>query len=108
MIMENKELMSEWKKNSIRIGTPTNLLAAFTSFLPVLQSAVFLRENLRYEGSRRTGIFLQPVLRSHSSGTPFFHYCALPVKHHNEDILLHIRRTCKKGIRHTPFDSETK
>ena len=27
--MENKELMSEWKKNSIRIGTPTNLLAAF-------------------------------------------------------------------------------
>jgi hypothetical protein len=36
MIMENKELMSEWKKNSIRIGTPTNLLAAFTSFIPVI------------------------------------------------------------------------
>ena len=34
--MENKELMSEWKKNSIRIGTPTNLLAAFTSFIPVI------------------------------------------------------------------------
>ena len=34
--MENKELMSEWKKNSIRIGTPKNLLAAFTSFIPVI------------------------------------------------------------------------
>ena len=34
--MENKELMSEWKKNSIRIGPPTNLLAAFTSFIPVI------------------------------------------------------------------------
>ena len=34
--MENKELMSEWKKNSIRIGTPTNLLPAFTSFIPVI------------------------------------------------------------------------
>lgn len=33
--MENN-YMSTWKKNSIRIGTPTNLLAALTSFLPVL------------------------------------------------------------------------
>lgn len=33
--MEN-EYMSTWKKNSIRIGSPTNLLAAVTSFLPVL------------------------------------------------------------------------
>lgn len=28
--------MNTWKKNSIKIGTPTNLLAAATSFLPVL------------------------------------------------------------------------
>jgi len=34
--MENKELMKEWKRNSIRIGTPTNLLAAFTAFIPVI------------------------------------------------------------------------
>ena len=73
-----------------------------------VQEVMDLRGNLRYEGSRRTGIFLQPFLRIHSSGTPFSHYCALPVKHHNEDILLHIRRTCKKRIRHTLFDSETK
>ena len=33
--MENN-YMSTWKKNSIRIGSPTNLLAALTSFLPVL------------------------------------------------------------------------
>ena len=34
--MENKELMREWKKKSIRIGTPTNLLAAVTAFIPVI------------------------------------------------------------------------
>ncbi len=28
--------MNTWKKNSIRIGTPTNLLAAVTAFFPVL------------------------------------------------------------------------
>ncbi|WP_302805309.1 hypothetical protein [Cloacibacillus porcorum] len=33
--MENK-FMVEWKKNCIRIGAPTNLLAAATSFIPVL------------------------------------------------------------------------
>ena len=33
--MENN-YMATWKKNSILIGTPTNLLAAATSFLPVL------------------------------------------------------------------------
>ena len=49
-------------------------------------------------GAAGRACFLQPFLRIHSSGTPFSHYCALPVKHHNEDILLHIRRLCKKGI----------
>ena len=34
--MENKEFMKEWKRNSIRIGTPTNIIAAFTSFIPVI------------------------------------------------------------------------
>lgn len=34
--MENKEYMKSWKKKSIRIGAPTNLLAAATSFLPVI------------------------------------------------------------------------
>ena len=33
--MENN-YMSTWKKSSIRIGTPTNLIAALTAFLPVL------------------------------------------------------------------------
>ncbi|WP_455594254.1 hypothetical protein [Cloacibacillus porcorum] len=33
--MENK-FMVEWKKNCIRIGAPTNLLAVATSFIPVL------------------------------------------------------------------------
>jgi hypothetical protein len=31
-----KDYMSTWKKNSIRIGSPTNLLAAVTAFFPVL------------------------------------------------------------------------
>lgn len=33
--MENN-YMNTWKKNSIKIGSPTNLLAAVSSFLPVL------------------------------------------------------------------------
>ncbi len=33
--MEN-EIMGRWKKNCVRIGAPTNLLAAATAFLPVL------------------------------------------------------------------------
>lgn len=34
--MDEKEIMNEWKKDSIRIGSPTNILAALTAFLPVL------------------------------------------------------------------------
>lgn len=34
--MNNTETMNAWKKSCIRIGTPTNLLAAFTAFIPVL------------------------------------------------------------------------
>ena len=34
--MENKDFMKSWKKGSILIGAPTNLLAAATSFIPVL------------------------------------------------------------------------
>ena len=34
--MENQEYLNEWKKGSIRIGTPTNLIAALTSFIPVI------------------------------------------------------------------------
>lgn len=34
--MENQDIMKSWKKNSIRIGAPTNLLAAATSFIPVI------------------------------------------------------------------------
>lgn len=34
--MNEKELMNQWKKNSIKIGTPTNFLAAFTAFIPVI------------------------------------------------------------------------
>lgn len=34
--MNEKELMQQWKKSSIRIGAPTNILAAFTAFIPVL------------------------------------------------------------------------
>lgn len=30
------EIMKEWKRGSIRIGTPTNILAALTAFIPVL------------------------------------------------------------------------
>ncbi|MEA4964552.1 MAG: hypothetical protein VB055_01850 [Oscillospiraceae bacterium] len=32
----DKNYMSVWKKNAIRIGTPTNLIAAFTAFIPVI------------------------------------------------------------------------
>lgn len=31
-----KSYMEQWKKSSIRIGTPTNLLAAATAFIPVI------------------------------------------------------------------------
>ena len=31
-----KDYMAQWKRNSILIGAPTNLLAAFTAFIPVL------------------------------------------------------------------------
>lgn len=34
--MNEKELLTQWKKDSIRIGSPTNFLAAFTSFIPVI------------------------------------------------------------------------
>ena len=34
--MENKDFMTQWKKGSMRIGAPTNLLAALTSFIPVI------------------------------------------------------------------------
>lgn len=34
--MENKDYMKTWKKGSMRIGMPTNLLAAATSFIPVI------------------------------------------------------------------------
>ena len=36
MAVENKELLQEWKRKRIRIGTPTNLLAAVTAFIPVI------------------------------------------------------------------------
>ena len=34
--MEQTDYMSTWKKSCIRIGSPTNILAAVTSFIPVL------------------------------------------------------------------------
>jgi len=34
--MENKQIIKEWKKKSILIGSPTNLIAAATAFIPVL------------------------------------------------------------------------
>ena len=34
--MDNNNYMSTWKKSCIRIGSPTNILAAFTAFIPVL------------------------------------------------------------------------
>lgn len=34
--MNEKELLNQWKKGSIRIGSPTNILAALTSFIPVI------------------------------------------------------------------------
>lgn len=34
--MNEKELMKEWKGSSIKIGSPTNILAAFTAFVPVI------------------------------------------------------------------------
>lgn len=34
--MENTNYMETWKKNCIRIGSPTNILAAVTAFIPVL------------------------------------------------------------------------
>ena len=34
--MENNNYMSTWKKSCIRIGSPTNIIAAFTAFIPVL------------------------------------------------------------------------
>ena len=30
-----KDYMAEWKRNSIRIGAPTCIMAAFTAFIPV-------------------------------------------------------------------------
>ncbi len=34
--MNEKELMKQWKKDSMRIGSPTNIIAALTAFLPVI------------------------------------------------------------------------
>ena len=34
--MDQNQYLTEWKKKSIRIGTPTNLLAAATAFIPVI------------------------------------------------------------------------
>ena len=34
--MNENELMKEWKGSSIKIGSPTNILAAFTAFVPVI------------------------------------------------------------------------
>ncbi len=34
--MNEKDLMNEWKRSAIRIGSPTNILAAFTAFIPVI------------------------------------------------------------------------
>lgn len=34
--MNEKELMNEWKSQSIKVGSPTNILAAFTAFVPVI------------------------------------------------------------------------
>ncbi|MBQ6374423.1 MAG: hypothetical protein IJJ45_08060 [Clostridia bacterium] len=34
--MDNKNYMSVWKKSCVRIGSPTNILAAVTAFIPVL------------------------------------------------------------------------
>lgn len=34
--MNEKEVVEQWKKSSIKIGTPTNILAALTAFIPVL------------------------------------------------------------------------
>ena len=34
--MNNNQSLANWKKSCIRIGTPTNLLAAFTAFIPVI------------------------------------------------------------------------
>ncbi len=34
--MNSKEAMASWKKSCIKIGTPTNLLAALTAFIPVI------------------------------------------------------------------------
>ncbi len=34
--MDHQEYMAVWKKNCIRIGSPTNILAALTAFIPVI------------------------------------------------------------------------
>lgn len=34
--MDHQEYMAVWKKNYIRIGSPTNILAALTAFIPVI------------------------------------------------------------------------
>ena len=34
--MDNQNYMATWKKSCIKIGSPTNILAAITAFLPVL------------------------------------------------------------------------
>ena len=38
--MDQKNYEAVWKKSSIRIGTPTNLLAALTAFIPVIYLCV--------------------------------------------------------------------
>lgn len=34
--MNEKEIMQQWKSSSIKIGSPTNILAALTAFIPVI------------------------------------------------------------------------
>ena len=54
-------------------------------------------EILRYKGNRRTDRPLSAYPRSRSNDTPACRsVCVRTETHHNGDILLHIRRTCKK------------
>ena len=34
--MNEKDILKQWKRDSIIIGTPTNILAALTAFIPVI------------------------------------------------------------------------
>ena len=78
-----------------------------TSSSPVLQSAVYRRETLRYNENHTPGRKSWKVFHSRNSDRQASRFCGRTAPHRNEDILQHSHIPCKKQILHSLADSKT-